>query len=1120
MACRFFGIIMVLLIGAGLLTGCAKEHKQTPPEATITTPTGLQGGDITIECTLRDAQADLCSVEVKFSEDGGTTWRPAILVSASQGQITGNIISGVWASSTETDFAFVWNSLANIGTSYQTDIRIQVTPSDLPGYIGKSVSTDDFTVNYNETPAAAITDPTGSQSGDVTMDFTLSDTEGDTCSIDVDFSADGGVTWSPATLLSTSGGGISGNMITGLVTAPTAVSYSFIWDSVTDAGTDYQTDICIRITPHDGRAYGDAAVTGNFTVNYNDGPVVILSDPAGVQAGLVTIDYTLADNQGDVCSVRVDVSQDGGTSYAPATISGTSGGSVSNNVISGLAASDTPTDYSFTWDSTTDIGSGRQTDIRIRIIPNDGTDDGAAVETGDFEVNYNNLPVATVATPAGVQGGNVNVIFTLTDQDGDTCRVTVYFSEDAGGTWAGATLLSSSFGTIANSAISGLPVGPAPATYSFVWDSVTDIGTTYQTDIQLKVLPNDGTIDGAAVATDDFEVNRNNAPAITVTDPVGVQSGNVTIDFTLADPDGDTCSVVTEYSIDGGATWSRAMVVSASAGTVSGGTVLGLSAASTPTPYSLVWDSTADIGRTYQTGIQVRLTPYDGTGAGTADATASFTVDNNSPPSANVQNPTTAQAGDTRITFTLADGESNLCQVTVEYSTDGGATWSDATIKTSDAGTISGNVILGLASAPSGIWYSLVWDTFIDGIALMDVNYGVRIRITANDGLEDGTPDATANFIVDNTIAGKWLFPAENATSNATDSRKPAVAVDSAGVVHVVWSDNSDGDYDIWYRNFNGTVWSTSVNISNSVTAAEKPSIAVDSGDDLHVAWQDILPGNYDIYYSTSNDGGSSWTGSARIANTTGASINPDIAVGRDPDIGGEGIYVVWQDDTTGDYDVYFIRNIGFGWQSLTNLSNNDGDSETPVIAITGNRHRHVAWSDDTSGSWEILYSTFSNRMGAWMWQWIHNITNNGMTSLQPKITTAPGNVPAVVWMDDQSGGNYDIFYRICTHSTNFWQWSGQQRVASTSGMSLYPDLVLTLGGDVRVVWQDDTSGTYEVYYSGRPPSTSRWSAAVNISNTSGASEYPRLAIDGSAGLHLVWQDNTSGNMEAYYSNR
>src|SRR5262245_6007320 len=64
--------------------------------------------------------------------------------------------------------------------------------------------------------------------------------------------------------------------------------------------------------------------------------------------------------------------------------------------------------------------------------------------------------------------------------------------------------------------------------------------------------------------------------------------------------------------------------------------------------------------------------------------------------------------------------------------------------------------------------------------------------------------------------------------------------------------------------------------------------------------------------------------------------------------------------------------------------------------------------------------------------------------------------------------------------------------------------------GKIHVVWQDDTEGNHEIYYSHSTDSGS-FTPALNISHNPGTSDLPRIVVHEKA-VDVVWSD-TSGGM-------
>jgi hypothetical protein len=66
-----------------------------------------------------------------------------------------------------------------------------------------------------------------------------------------------------------------------------------------------------------------------------------------------------------------------------------------------------------------------------------------------------------------------------------------------------------------------------------------------------------------------------------------------------------------------------------------------------------------------------------------------------------------------------------------------------------------------------------------------------------------------------------------------------------------------------------------------------------------------------------------------------------------------------------------------------------------------------------------------------------------------------------VVWFD-YTPGNSEIFYKKSTDGGNSWS---TERLTWTSHDSTWPDLSIDPNDKVHVVWQEDLSGNKEIYY-------------------------------------------------------
>ena len=120
-------------------------------------------------------------------------------------------------------------------------------------------------------------------------------------------------------------------------------------------------------------------------------------------------------------------------------------------------------------------------------------------------------------------------------------------------------------------------------------------------------------------------------------------------------------------------------------------------------------------------------------------------------------------------------------------------------------------------------------------------------------------------------VSGFFLFaavaradwsPARRLTWTSGESNNPAIAADSSGNIHVVWSDYAPGNPEIYYKKSTdaGANWTLAKRLTWTSSTSSRPAIAVDSSDGLHLVWSDDTPGNGEIYYVKSTDYGATWT--------------------------------------------------------------------------------------------------------------------------------------------------------------------------------------------------------------------------------------------------------------------
>jgi uncharacterized delta-60 repeat protein len=163
----------------------------------------------------------------------------------------------------------------------------------------------------------------------------------------------------------------------------------------------------------------------------------------------------------------------------------------------------------------------------------------------------NDAPVVTLLAITGVKANNVEVDYTLTDDESDRCSIVVQFSIDAGSTWNTATSGGAGDG------LSNLTSSGTGTTHVFFWDSRTDgVGlSAQQDDVKIQITPSDSVNTGSAAETDSFSVDNsgtNELPTVAITSGPGEGStvGTNTVTFTWSGSDTDGTVEGYYYSFD------------------------------------------------------------------------------------------------------------------------------------------------------------------------------------------------------------------------------------------------------------------------------------------------------------------------------------------------------------------------------------------------------------------------------------------------------------------------------------------------------------------------------------------------------------------------------------------
>ena len=211
--------------------------------------------------------------------------------------------------------------------------------------------------------------------------------------------------------------------------------------------------------------------------------------------------------------------------------------------------------------------------------------------------------------------------------------------------------------------------------------------------------------------------------------------------------------------------------------------------------------------------------------------------------------------------------------------------------------------------------------------------------------------DGNSIYYLRGTTAGVWEQP-RLLFSVSGQITGIASVVDAAGIGHVAYTYSSSGptgnnylDYGTFNTLDAAPILANIVSLVSSVGSLESPTIAVESNNLPHVAWKS----GGDIYHR--NKTGTSWSSMTNVSNTSTTSEAPSICIVNNT------LHVVWQENLTGNTEIYYVSRSGGGvWGSTLNLSNNSSGSVEPFVCGPVNGEPLVVWADSAAGNYDIKY--------------------------------------------------------------------------------------------------------------------------------------------------------------------
>jgi hypothetical protein len=327
-----------------------------------------------------------------------------------------------------------------------------------------------------------------------------------------------------------------------------------------------------------------------------------------------------------------------------------------------------------------------------------------------------------------------------------------------------------------------------------------------------------------------------------------------------------------------------------------------------------------------------------------------------------------------------------------------------------------------------------------------------------------------------------------------------------------------------------------SKNISNSALDSVSPKVLWRGGGiaECYVIWVETNGTTDLLYFSKSTDNGATWstpydlTTNGQILPHSGSAFADDYAydfVVDDPYIH---IVLQWRADDTYDWDIWYARSTDLGetpanWEFFA-LTTNSTDSYLPDIACRG-EYVHVTYIDDWPGNSTIFYKRLPGYGENGTQDQNRRLTYSTTGAYYPRIAVSESGISVNVIYEDEYSGVYNLFYKHI-YGSGSGSIDTRQQTFNTVDFNGLPDIETgygTYAEYVYIVYQSFYPGNREIIYKrldnwgeySLSPITV-YTARLTYSATESRSAF--INFDDLYGnVHITYHDDWPGNYDVMY---
>jgi hypothetical protein len=374
------------------------------------------------------------------------------------------------------------------------------------------------------------------------------------------------------------------------------------------------------------------------------------------------------------------------------------------------------------------------------------------------------------------------------------------------------------------------------------------------------------------------------------------------------------------------------------------------------------------------------------------------------------------------------------------------------------------------------------------------------------------------------------------ADNNAAGGIRPVRLVASDTSVYVAWNNGSS-------ISDQGALTSNEIFLRSSAARGEqpfsRPALLSDKNVNYNTvveppelaAWENFAytvwsannleDGNTALFFKRSTDSGDTFKQTVNL--TTEDGLSKASVVGRTINADANQIDVIWTGyNGTGDKGVFLKRSLDYGesFEKTVPIHVHGSDGNVGIAgepdAAFSNETLFVVWRDNyygPSGNFIIYFKAIPPPDGENLNDVIA-ISDKTREASAPQIAVSENNV-YIIWEDKTNPENSEVFFRAST--------DGGITFGEIVNLSHSPDdsdytRLAASDTSVFVLWSDEGIGNGDILLRKSTDNGSSFDGPLNLSNNSGWSASPQIAVQKFTDIaYVVWEDSSPGNIDIFF---